>query len=107
MIRDAVFAAIIAALCATAIAWQLDPIQWAKDWLGLHSENAPKAGRVRRLLIKLFNCELCLGFWLGCLVHILHSVAHHAPPVQLALAPVVGMCASALATLAAKVGQQP
>jgi hypothetical protein len=57
----------IGLLCLTwLITTGAAPIQFIKEFIGI-AEN-PK-GLIRKIASKLFNCDLCLGFWIGLLFY--------------------------------------
>lgn len=45
------------------------PIEFIKEFFDVHDEPKEKKGNIKKVLTKLFNCDLCLGFWIGLLFY--------------------------------------
>lgn len=45
------------------------PIRWIKVYFGISEQDNPKQ-MYKIILQKLFNCALCLGFWLGLIFYL-------------------------------------
>ena len=44
------------------------PIQFVKEFFNIHNESVAK-DVIRKILTKLLNCDLCMGFWFGLIIY--------------------------------------
>lgn len=57
----------IGLLCLTwLITTGASPIQFIKEFLGITEDAKPL---FKRIIAKLVNCDLCLGFWIGLIFY--------------------------------------